>query len=114
MPGMRPTRHVVRTAIVLAVMLGLSAAAVVTVSHLQAQATASRDSQLKLISLRLDLAQIQQVPWGAAPGEGDSPADVHDELLGDQQQIQHTLNQLSRGGGLPERALAQARTNPAD
>jgi len=92
-------------------MAALAAAAIVAVSGFQSQATAARDSQLKLISLRLDVAQIQQVPWGAAPGEGDSPADVRDELMGDQQQIQQALNQLSRKGWLPERALVQAPFN---
>jgi diguanylate cyclase (GGDEF)-like protein len=111
MPVMARKRHIFRTALVLLVMAALAAAAIVAVSGFQDQATASRDSQLKLISLRLDLAQIQQVPWGAAPGEGDPPADVRDELKGDQQQIQQALNQLSRDGGLPERALVQAPFN---
>jgi diguanylate cyclase (GGDEF)-like protein len=111
MPGATAKSHVFRTALVLLVMAALSAAAVVAVGRLQNQATAARDSQLKLVSLRLDVAQIQQVPWGAAPSEGDPPADVRDELRGDQQQIQQTLNQLSRNGGLPERALVQAPFN---
>jgi hypothetical protein len=108
MPRLRLSQVSLRTALVLVVMLALSAATVVAVGRLQDRATKARDAQLTLASLRLDLAQIQQVPWGAAPGEGDAPADVHDELMGDQQQIEGTLARLSRDGELPERARVEA------
>ena len=104
MPGVRRLHPTVRSALVLLTMFALAAAAVVTIARMEDAATSARDSQLKLTSLRLDLAQIQQVPWGAAPGEGDSPASVHDELLGDEQQIEQALDELSRNGCLPERA----------
>jgi diguanylate cyclase (GGDEF)-like protein len=111
MPRLRLSQFSLRLALVLLVMLALSVAAVLAVGRLQSEATKARDAQLTLTSLRLDVAQIQQVPWGAAPGEGDSPADVHDELLGDQQQIKRTLAGLSRGGDLPERARLEAPFN---
>ena len=53
-------------------MLAVACAAIVAIGRLQDDATRSRDAQFELVSLRLNLAQIQQVPWGAAPDEGDS------------------------------------------
>jgi diguanylate cyclase (GGDEF)-like protein len=111
MPRLCVSQVTVRSALVLLVMLALSVATIVAVGRLQDRANKARDAQLTLADLRLDLAQIQQVPWGAAPGEGDSPTDVHDELLGDQQQIQGTLARLSREGELPGRARVQAPFN---
>jgi diguanylate cyclase (GGDEF)-like protein len=108
MPRLRISQVTVRSALVLAVMLALSVATIVAVGRLQDRAKKARDGELTLTSLRLDLAQIQQVPWGAAPGEGDSPSDVHDELAGDQQQIEGTLARLSRASELPERARVEA------
>src|SRR3954447_4291243 len=105
MPDRRPgTIITLRAGIVLVSMLALAVAAIVAVGRLQDDATGSRDAQLKLVELRLDLAQIQQVPWGASPDEGDDPADVRSELEGDQKQIEDALAQLSRDPGLPERA----------
>src|SRR5689334_4208849 len=93
-----------RAALLLAAVLAAACVAIVAIGGLQDDATGSRDAQLKLVDLRLDLAQIQQVPWGAAPDEGDNPNDVREELLGDEQQIKDTLAQLSRNPGLPERS----------
>jgi diguanylate cyclase (GGDEF)-like protein len=107
MPGYRHVHHKVRTALVLLLMFALAGGAVLVIASMQNEATSARDAQLKLTSLRLDLAQIQQVPWGAAPDEGDSPASVHDELQGDEQQIEGALEQLSRDGWLPERAQVE-------
>ena len=92
-------------------MFAMAAGAILAIGHLQDQATKARDSQLKLSGLRLDLAQIQQVPWGAAPGEGDSLDSVKGELQGDQQEIEQTLAELSRHRGLPERARIDAPLN---
>ena len=107
MPHLRLSQLPLRSALVLVTMLALAIVAIVAVGRMQDQATRARDAQLKLISLRLDVAQIQQVPWGAAPGEGDPPGDVRDELQGDQQQIQRTLAELSRDGWLPDRARVE-------
>ncbi|HEX6458757.1 MAG TPA: GGDEF domain-containing protein [Thermoleophilaceae bacterium] len=104
MPRHPKLRRALKSALVIACAFALAATAIVAISRLQDQSTAARDAQLKLIGLRLDLAQIQQVPWGAAPGEGDSLSDVRDELQGDQQGIEQTLNELSRGGSLPDRS----------
>jgi diguanylate cyclase (GGDEF)-like protein len=99
-----PRLVTLRTALLLAGVLAAACAAIVAIGNLHDDATGSRDAQLKLVELRLDLAQIQQVPWGAAPDEGDNPNDVREELLGDEQQIEDTLAQLSRDPGLPQRA----------
>jgi hypothetical protein len=88
-------------------MLAVACAAIVAIGRLQDDATRSRDSQFELVSLRLNLAQIQQVPWGAAPDEGDSPSDVHDELQGDEQQIAQGIAKLERDDALPDRAAVE-------
>ena len=62
----------------------IAGAAIVALGRLQADATTSRDGERQLVTLRLDMSQIQYVPWGAAPGE-DDPASVAGELTGDQQ-----------------------------
>jgi diguanylate cyclase (GGDEF)-like protein len=85
----------------LACTLAAVCAAIVVVARLQAEATAVRDAELQLVALRLDVSQIQGVPWGAA--DGDKPADVRGELVYDQQQIERTLLQLDRKDGLPQR-----------
>src|SRR5438477_11092955 len=103
MPGSRRFPHAVRSALVILLMLVLAGAAVLAVRRLHDKATSARDSQLTLPALRLYVAQIQQVPWGAAPGEGDTPAAVHDELAGDQLQIEQALDKLSGNGWLPDR-----------
>jgi diguanylate cyclase (GGDEF)-like protein len=95
--------RVVRTGAVLLVALAAVLAAIVAMGRLQAQATATRDAQLQLTALRLDVAQIQDVPWGAAPGE-DDPADVQGELEGDEQGIRQSLARLQAEQGLPGRA----------
>jgi diguanylate cyclase (GGDEF)-like protein len=99
-----PTYLTARAVLALAAMLALACVAIVAIGRLQDDATTARDAQFELVSLRLDLAQIQQVPWGAAPDEGDSASDVRDELLGDEQDIEHDLAKLERMGGLPNRA----------
>ena len=93
-----------RAGIVLVAALLLACGAIFAVAHLQADATRGRDAQLKLVQLRLDLDQIQQVPWGASPDEGDEPNDVRGELGGAEKAIMDTLAQLDGNPGLPERA----------
>jgi diguanylate cyclase (GGDEF)-like protein len=98
----RPLRAV-RTAVVLMAALTAVCGAIVAMGRLQAQATAARDAQLRLTALRLDVAQIQDVPWGAAPGQ-DPADDVRSELEGDQQAIRQSLARLQASQGLPDRA----------
>jgi diguanylate cyclase (GGDEF)-like protein len=93
----------VRTGLVLAVALAAVLAAIVATGRLQARASAARDAQLQLTALRLDVAQIQDVPWGAAPGQ-DDPADVRGELEGDEQGIRQSLARLQATQGLPGQA----------
>ncbi len=89
--------------LVLVCTLAAACAAIVTIARLQADATAARDAEQQLAGLRLALAQIQDVPWGASPDEGDDPAAVRQELEGAQQHIEGTLARLDRSQGLPER-----------
>ena len=65
----------VLTGALLVVLLALLAA-----ERLRERVLDARDTELRLTALRLDLAQIQDVPWGAAPSEGDDPAQVRGEL----------------------------------
>ena len=92
----RPVR---RAVLVLACTLAAACASIVAIGRLQADATAGRDAEQKLAALRLDLAQVQDVPWGAAPGEGDDPAAVREELHGAEEHIEATLARLD----LPDR-----------
>src|SRR5215213_3297733 len=102
MVAARRIRRTLTTAIVFTCALLIACAAIVAVTRLQADATERRDAELKLVELRLNLAQIQDVPWGASPDEGDDPQAVRDELRDAQDGIEATLAELSRDGGLPE------------
>jgi diguanylate cyclase (GGDEF)-like protein len=88
--------------VVLVGVLVAVCAAIVAVERLQTSAAATRDAELQLIALRLDLAQIQDVPWGASPDEGDNAQDVRDELQGVREKIEGSLAQLADEPGLPE------------
>src|SRR4051812_24313557 len=92
-----------RMGLVLACTLAVACAAIYAIAGLQDDATHSRDAERRLVDLRLQLAQIQDVPWGASPDEGDDPDDVRNELQGDEQAIVATLDDLERREGLPER-----------
>jgi diguanylate cyclase (GGDEF)-like protein len=80
-------------------------AAIVATGRLQAEATTGRDAELQLTALRLDIAQIQDVPWGASPDEGDDPSEVRGELAAGQRGIETALVALSRENGLSDRAI---------
>jgi diguanylate cyclase (GGDEF)-like protein len=96
MPGLK-------AAVVLLCTLLLACAAIVAVDRLQAEATAGRDAELELVNLRMQLSQIQDVPWGASPEEGDHVDEVRGELEWMHDEIQGSLARLSDDGGLPER-----------
>ena len=74
--------------------------AFVAIGRLQNDATASRDAERQLVTLRLEMSQIQDVPWGA--GDGDNTNDVVNELRGDRNQIEQAIEHLRRGGGFAE------------
>src|SRR3954471_4511236 len=93
-----------RVGLVLACTLVVACAAIFTIARLQDDPTRSRDAERQLVDLRLQLAQIQDVPWGASPDEGDDPDDVRNELHGDEEASVATLDDLERREGLPERA----------
>src|SRR5690242_7091609 len=94
----------------LAVTLAVVCGAMVLIGHLVTRASEARDAQLQLVALRLDLAQIQDVPWGAAPGQ-DDPGDVRDELEGDVEHIQGSLAQLETQHGLPQKQAIERPFN---
>jgi diguanylate cyclase (GGDEF)-like protein len=85
---------VIKAALVLACTFLLACTAIVAVDRLQAESTQARDAELQLISLRLDLAQIQDVPWGASPDEGDNAEDVRGELVWMEDEIKSSLAEL--------------------
>jgi diguanylate cyclase (GGDEF)-like protein len=85
---------VFKAALVLACTLLLACTAIVAVDRQQAESTNARDAELALIGLRLDLSQIQDVPWGASPDEGDNAEDVRGELLWMENQIKSSLAKL--------------------
>jgi diguanylate cyclase (GGDEF)-like protein len=80
-------------------------AAIVATGRLQADATTGRNAELQLTALRLDIAQIQDVPWGASPDEGDDPSEVRGELESDQRRIETSLIALRRESGLEDGAI---------
>jgi diguanylate cyclase (GGDEF)-like protein len=80
--------------LVLACTLAAACAAIVAIGRLQSEATAARDAEQQLVALRLELAQSQDVPWGASPDEGDDPAAVRQELAGAEEHIEATIARL--------------------
>src|SRR5215218_6624611 len=94
---------VFKAVVVLTCRLLIACTAIVAVDRLQADSTKARDAELQLVNLRLQLSQIQDVPWGASPEEGDNVDDVRNELQDMQDGITGSLDTLSRDGGLPER-----------
>jgi diguanylate cyclase (GGDEF)-like protein len=85
---------VLKAAFVLACTLAVACTAIVAVDRLQADSTTARDAEQRLVSLRLDLAQIQDVPWGASPDEGDNAEDVSGELEWMRGEIEKSLAKL--------------------
>jgi diguanylate cyclase (GGDEF)-like protein len=85
---------VFKAALVLACTLLVACTAIVAVDRQQAESTKTRDAELALISLRLDLSQIQDVPWGASPDEGDNAEDVRGELVWMEDEIKSSLAEL--------------------
>src|SRR5215218_5739856 len=94
---------VFKAVVVLTCRLLIACGAIFAVDRLQAESTKARDAELQLVNLRLQLSQVQDVPWGAAPEEGDNVDDVRNELQDFQDGITGSLDELSRNGGLPER-----------
>jgi diguanylate cyclase (GGDEF)-like protein len=85
---------VLKAALVLACTLLLACTAIVAVDRQQAESTKARDAELALVGLRLDLSQIQDVPWGASPDEGDNAEEVRGELIWREDQITSALARL--------------------
>ncbi|HET8758651.1 MAG TPA: diguanylate cyclase [Solirubrobacteraceae bacterium] len=83
-----------KAALVLACTLVLACAAIVAVDRQQAESTQARDAELALTGLRLDLSQIQDVPWGASPDEGDNADEVRGELMWREDLITSALAKL--------------------
>lgn len=102
-----------KAAVVLACTLLIACAAIFAVDRLQAEATAGRDAELELVSLRLQLSQIQDVPWGASPDEGDQVDDVRGELTWMEDEIRSSLDQLSRATGCPSARGSSGRSSAA-
>ena len=86
-----------KAALILACTLLVACTAIVAVDRQQAESTKARDAELQLISLRLDLSQIQDVPWGASPEEGDNAEDVRGELEWMEGEIKSSLVKLDLG-----------------
>ena len=59
-----------KTSVVLVCGLAIVAAAIVGLGRVQIQASGSRDAEQQLTALRLDLAQIQDVPWARLARRG--------------------------------------------
>jgi hypothetical protein len=86
-----------------ALVLGLLAIAAITL--LQQRSDSSRDAELKLARVKIDLNQLQTAPFRADPSSGGSPALAHRLMSTGRQRISDTLVDLRRQS--PPVALGQ-------
>lgn len=85
------------TAAVLVCALLAVGVAVLAAGRLHGEAIASRDAELQLTTLRLDLAHIRDVPWGASATEGDDPEQVRQELAAAERRVKAALERVDAG-----------------
>jgi diguanylate cyclase (GGDEF)-like protein len=95
------TRARLTTIGVLVAVMTAVAGTIVAIDRLQSDALAGRDAEARAAALRLELAQIQDVPWGVSREEGDDPAAVRDELRDHQERVCAQLARLQAEVGLP-------------
>lgn len=101
----------VRTPVVVTSVLVAVAAATFALVQLQERSIAAHDAESRLTSLRLDLVQMRDIPWGALPSEGADPAEIRGELVAMERGVEGSILSLRRDPGLPghERILAPYR-----
>lgn len=93
----------VRVVAGLLVALAAVGATYAGMSALRDDARAADDAATQLITLRLEMIQMLDIPWGASPAETDEPQLVVDELLGAEHDVRSEVDDLARAQGLPER-----------
>jgi diguanylate cyclase (GGDEF)-like protein len=89
----------------LVLVLGLLAIATITV--LQSRSTASRDAELKLATVKLELSKLQTAPFQAHESTGGSPAEARRMITASKGKIRATLAVLERD--TPPAKLREAR-----
>jgi diguanylate cyclase (GGDEF)-like protein len=89
----------------LVLVLGLLAIAAITV--LQSRSTASRDAELKLTTVTLELSELQTAPFQAHASTGGSPVKARRMINANKATIGATLAALDRGS--PPAVLHQTR-----
>jgi diguanylate cyclase (GGDEF)-like protein len=97
-------RLTVRSVLVLLSLLACVAAAVVVIGRLESAATGTRDAQSALLAIRVDLMQLRDIPWDAAPDSGTTPAEARGELQDAIGRVRAAFGKLQRHPGLPEDA----------
>ena len=78
----------------LVLILGL--VAIASILALQARSTASRDAQLKLATVTLELSELQTAPFQAHASTGGSPVKARARIDGNKAKIEATLAALDR------------------
>jgi len=89
----------------LVLLLGL--VAIASILTLQARSTASRDAQLKLATVTLELSELQTAPFQAHASTGGSPVKARARIDGNKAKIEATLAALNREA--PPAALRKTR-----
>jgi len=89
----------------LVLLLGL--VAIASILALQARSTASRDAQLKLATVTLELSELQTAPFQAHASTGGSPVIARRKMDGNKAKIDATLAALDREA--PPAALGKTR-----
>jgi diguanylate cyclase (GGDEF)-like protein len=84
-----------KTLAVLLAALLLALGSIAAVIHLQSQADASRDAQVRLAHVETDLNALQELPWNADPEEA-GPVVVQKQMEAAEQRIEKTLAELRR------------------
>ena len=79
---------------ILVLVLGLLAIAAITV--LQSRSTASRDAELKLATVKLELSKLQTAPFQAHESTGGSPVRARRMITASKGKIRATLTALNR------------------
>jgi signal transduction histidine kinase/CheY-like chemotaxis protein len=103
---------VLKNKMILSTLLLITIGAIGAIVNLQATATASRDAELKIARMQLELNELQDIPWQAGPAQGGRPAQVRERFEAARRRFETDLAQLA-GDGVAvaqlERAAAQFR-----
>jgi response regulator RpfG family c-di-GMP phosphodiesterase/signal transduction histidine kinase len=93
--------------VILSTLLLITIGAVAAIVNLQATATASRDAELKIAKMQLELNELQDIPWQAIPAQGGRPDRVRQQFEAARARFEKQLVDLT-GDGVADAQLARA------